>query len=171
CDMGASWARGILGQCDGGGVPRRIGNTRNGQQEGYGDEMQGKQMVTCGQRQNGGNGRGLKTLLVSGLIALSLTLSTGLAVVGTAAAAAGIAVGGAGVAYGACQRVETDLATDLGVSVATLRATEPAQVSAQVAARGGSLTATQAKHAADRAEAYSGCREVFGEVDFSWDGR
>ncbi|MFN8516468.1 MAG: hypothetical protein U0841_28585 [Chloroflexia bacterium] len=40
-------------------------------------------------------------------------------------------------------------------------------MAAQVAARGGSLTATQAKHAADRAEAYSGCREVFGEVDFS----
>lgn len=128
-------------------------------------------MVTGGQQSQGGNGRGLKTLLVGGLIALSLTMSAGLAVVGTAAAAAGIAVGGAGVAYGACQRVETDLATDLGVSVATLRATDPAQVSAQVATRGGSLTATQAKHAADRAEAYSGCREVFGEINAAWDER
>ncbi|MFN8516469.1 MAG: hypothetical protein U0841_28590 [Chloroflexia bacterium] len=67
--------------------------------------MQGKQMATGGQRQNGSNGRGLKTLLVRGLIALTLTMSTGLAVVGTAAAAAGTRVGGAGVAYGACQRV------------------------------------------------------------------
>jgi hypothetical protein len=75
------------------------------------------------------------------------------------------------VAYGACQRVGTDLAADLGVSVATLRATDPADVPAQLTARGGALTATQAQDAADRAEAYSGCREVFAEVDAAWDER
>jgi len=133
--------------------------------------MQGNEMATGAQRQNGGTGRGLKTLLIGGMIAMTLTMSAGLAVVGTAAAAAGIAVGGAGVAYGACQRVETDLAADLGVSVTTLRATDPAQVPAQVAARRGALTTTQAQHAADRAEAYSGCREVFADLDVAWDER
>ena len=117
------------------------------------------------------NGQGLKTLLIGGLIAATLTMSAGLAVVGTVAATAGVAVGGLGVAYGACQRVETDLAGDLGVSVATLRATDPAAVPAQLAARGAALTTTQAKHAADRAEAYSGCRTVFAEINTDWDAR
>ena len=124
-----------------------------------------------GQGKHNDNGRGLKALLIGGLIAATLTMSAGVAVVGTAAAAAGAAVGGLGVAYGACQRVETDLAADLGVSVATLRATDPAAVPAQLAARGTALTTTQARHAADRAEAYSGCRTLGAEVNADWDGR
>ncbi len=76
--------------------------------------MESKQMINGAQQRNGGNGRGLKALLIGGLLAATLTMSAGLAVVGTAAAAAGITIGGMGVAYGACQRVETDLATDLG---------------------------------------------------------
>jgi hypothetical protein len=128
-------------------------------------------MANNSQRHTGGTGRGVKTLLVGGLLAAMLTLSAGLAVFGTATAAAGVAIGGAGVAYGACQRVETNLAADLGVSVATLRATDPADVPAQLTARNGALTPQQARQAADRAEAYAGCREVFDEVDAAWDDR
>jgi hypothetical protein len=127
--------------------------------------MDGNQMVHGTQRQSGGNGRGLKALLIGGLLAATLTMSAGLAVVGTAAAAAGIAVGGMGVAYGACQRVETDLAVDLGVSVATLRATDPSSVATQLTAKGGTL----ATNAADRAGAYGDCREIFAEVNAAWD--
>jgi hypothetical protein len=133
--------------------------------------MQGNTMANGAQRHTGGSGRGLKALLIGGLLAATFTMSAGLAVFGTATVAAGVAIGGAGVAYGACQRVETDLAADLGVSVATLRATDPADVPAQLTARGGALTATQAQDAADRAEAYSGCREVFADVDAAWDER
>ncbi len=123
------------------------------------------------QQHNPSNGRGLRTLLIGGMIAATLTMSAGLAVVGTAAAATGAVVGGLGVAYGACQRVEIDLATDLGVSVATLRATDPASVPAQLAARGAALTTAQTQHAADRAEAYSGCRQVLAHIDTAWDER
>jgi hypothetical protein len=133
--------------------------------------MQGNELANGAQRHTGGTGRGLKALRIGGLLAATLTLSAGLAVVGTAAAAAGVAVGGIGVAYGACQHVEADLAADLGVSVAALRATDPAAVPAQLAARVGVLTPMQAQDAADRAEAYNGCREVFADVDAAWDDR
>jgi hypothetical protein len=44
-------------------------------------------------------------------------------------------------------------------------------VPAQLTARGGALTATQAEHAADRAEAYSDCRTIFADLDTAWDNR
>lgn len=120
---------------------------------------------------NGANGRGLKALLVGGLLAVTLTMGAGLALVGTVAAATGVAVGGLGVAYGACQHMEADLADDLGVGVAVLRATDPAGVRARLAARGGTLTALRAERAAALADAYDDCRDVFGAIDTDWDVR
>lgn len=133
--------------------------------------MQSNDLAHGTQRHNGGLGQGLKALLIGGMLAMTLTLSAGLALFGTAVAVAGVAIGGVGVAYGACQRVETDLAADLGVSVATLRAADPADLPAQLTARGAALTTTQARHAADRTEAYAGCREVLADVNAAWDDR
>jgi hypothetical protein len=106
----------------------------------------------------------LKASIVTSLIAAALTLSIGLAALGALTATTAVAAGGLGLAYGACERTEANLASDLGIGVATLRATDPATLATQVAARHttGALTATGAQHATDRAASYATCRQVFG---------
>lgn len=117
----------------------------------------------------------LKTLLVAGLLAVTLTVglgfaAVGAAVVGVAGIAIGAAAGGAAVAHGACAEVESELAGDLGITVAELRAADRATLGTRIAARvaGGALTAEAARDAADLAEGYRVCTRVLGETDREW---
>jgi hypothetical protein len=77
-----------------------------------------------------------------------------------------VAAGGLGMAYSACQRIELDLASDLGLSIEALKATEPTELSDLVGVRhmAGALTTIETRHATDSTAAYANCRQVFGEV-------
>ena len=105
----------------------------------------------------------LRAMLATGLVAAALSLGIGLAVLGALAATATVAAGGLGLAYGACQTIESNLATDLGISVETLRTLDTMTVADQIAARqaAGSLTASGAQRASERGDAYATCRQTF----------
>lgn len=115
-------------------------------------------------------GRGIKTLLVTGFLAMTLMFgllvtAVGVTVVGVAGVAVGAAAGGIVVAHGACTTVEEGLARDLDVDVAELRALTPAAINDRIDARLASkaLTAERADLARERADAYDSCRVVFGD--------
>ena len=106
----------------------------------------------------------VRASITAAIVAAALSLGIGLAVMGALAATASVAAGGLGLAYGACQRIEVDLASDLGLSVAALKATELQELSDLVGVRhtAGALTTIEARHAADGTAAYANCRQVFG---------
>ncbi|HEY8601292.1 MAG TPA: hypothetical protein VIL85_22870 [Thermomicrobiales bacterium] len=108
----------------------------------------------------------LKGLALSAFISLVLSLSAGIIVVGVLFAASGVAVAGAGVAYGSCQQVESNLAAALDLDVATLRATDPATLTARLTERQahGLLTAREATRAEGWATTYADCRLVLGRA-------
>ena len=105
---------------------------------------------------------GLKSFLLNGLVAAVLALGIGLTIAGATAAVLGLTAGGLGAASASCQRVEINLAGDLGLSAPTLRLAGPATLAARVAAQrdAGALTPIAADRAADRVEAYVGCRSL-----------
>ncbi len=107
-----------------------------------------------------------KASIVSWLITAALSLSIGLVVLGGLTAAAVAVAGSLNVAHDACQSTEANLASDLGISVATLRGIDPATLADHVAARqtAGTLTAIGALQATDRAGSYATCRQVFGQT-------
>ena len=103
-------------------------------------------------------GRGIKTLLVMGALAMTLMFglmvaAVGTAVVGVAGFAVGAAAGGVVVAHGACTTVEGDLAGDLGLTVDELRVLTPTAINDRIAARLASkaLTTEQADRDRERA--------------------
>ncbi len=100
------------------------------------------------------------------IVAAALSLGIGLAVLGALVASASVAAGGLGMANSACQRIEIDLATDLGLSVEALKATEPKELSDLIGVRhaAGALTTIEARHVTDSTVTYANCRQVFGEV-------
>lgn len=108
----------------------------------------------------------VRASIAAALVAASLSLGIGLAVLGAFAATASVAAGGLGLAYGACQRIEADLALDLGLSTEALRAAEVRGLPDLVGARhaAGNLTTIEARHATDGTAAYANCRQVFGEI-------
>lgn len=108
----------------------------------------------------------LKASIGSWLITAALSLSLVIVALGGLTAAAVAVSGSLGLAHGACQTTETNLASDLGISVATLRATDPAELTDHITARQttGALTATAARQATDRASSYATCRQVFGQT-------
>jgi hypothetical protein len=125
---------------------------------------------------NGPTARGnLKALLVAGLLVVTLTFGLGIAAVGAAVVgvtgvAIGAAAGGVVVAHGACASVQADLARDLGLTVDELRAADPATFRDRIAARVASkaLTVQEAQESDERAEAYTACRQVFGDAEHDW---
>jgi membrane protein implicated in regulation of membrane protease activity len=100
----------------------------------------------------------LKAGIASWLVTATLSLILGLVVLGSFAAVAALAAGSLGVAHSACEQTEAALASDLGISVATLRATDPASIVDQIAAR---QTTSDTRQATDRAATYANCRQVF----------
>lgn len=123
--------------------------------------MRGETATRTGQQRRGGTG--LRAMLATGLVAAALSLGIGLAVMGALAATATVAAGGLGLAYGACQTIESNLATDLGISVEALRTLDTPTVANQIAARqaAGGLTASGAQRASERGDAYATCRQTF----------
>lgn len=115
----------------------------------------------------------VRAAFAAGLVAATLSLGIGVAVFGAMAATMTVAAGGLGVAHGACQSIEADLADDLGISTATLRAIEPPLLDERIAARraAGALTPSAARRSGERAVAYANCRQTFaaplvvGEVE------
>ena len=107
---------------------------------------------------------GVRASIAAAIVAAALSLGIGLAVMGALAATATVAAGGLGMAYSACQRIEVDLASDLGLSVAGLQATDLKELSDLVGVRhpAGTLTTLEAQHATDGTAAYANCRQVFG---------
>jgi hypothetical protein len=108
----------------------------------------------------------VRASIAAALVAAALSLGIGLAVLGALVATASVAAGGLGMAYSACQRIEVDLASDLGLSVAALKSTNSAELSNLVGVRhtAGALTTIETRHATDSTAAYANCRQVFGEV-------
>lgn len=130
-----------------------------------------------------GNGTGtgatasgrLKALLVAGILVVTLTFGLGIAAVGAAVVgvtgvAIGATAGGLVVAHSACTTVEANLAHDLGLTVDELRAVDPATYDVRIAARvaSKSLTAQEAQVDREWADAYSTCRQVFGDGARDW---
>ena len=111
----------------------------------------------------GGTAR-LRSVLAAGLVAVTISLGTGVAMFGALTAAVTVAAGGLGVAHDACQRVETNLAADLGMGASTLRRATPAEIQERLVAReeAGLLSASAARRTAQRATAYDSCRQTFG---------
>lgn len=111
----------------------------------------------------GGTAR-LRSVLAAGLVAATISLGAGVAMFGALTAAVTVAAGGLGVAYDACQRVETNLAADLGMSASALRLATPAEIRGRIVAREGAgpLPASVARRTAQRATAYDSCRQTFG---------
>ncbi len=116
--------------------------------------VQGRQQATC-------LSDGLKAFLLTWLTAAVLSLGIGATVAGAAAAILGVTAGGLGIAYESCQRVEANLAADLGLSATMLRGTDPATLPDRVVAQqaAGALNLIAANRANDRIAAYSGCRQ------------
>ncbi len=119
------------------------------------------------QQRNPSNGRGLRNLLIGGMIAATLTMSAGLAVVGTAAAATGAVVGA--WAWPTARTRGNRPRRRSGRERRHAARDRPGERAR--ATRGAALPTTQAQHAADRAEAYSGCRQVLAHIDTAWDER
>ncbi|CAA9590825.1 MAG: hypothetical protein AVDCRST_MAG18-5212 [uncultured Thermomicrobiales bacterium] len=104
--------------------------------------------------------------VISGLVALVLSLSAGLVVVGVLFTATSVAVAGTGAAYSGCQQTEADLASALGADAPTLRASDPVTVPTQIVERQvhGLLTAREAARANGWATTYADCRRVFDQA-------
>jgi hypothetical protein len=102
----------------------------------------------------------------SWLVTAALSLSLVAVALGGLTAAAVAVSGSLGMAHSACQTTEANLASDLGISVAALRATDPADLTNHITARQttGTLTATGALQATDRASSYATCRQIFGQT-------